>query len=119
MNNVKKLIKPVAILVASSVLYLIILTVLHYFGVMKLASIGSVNFVVMAIVTFIAGIFLGKKTSKKGYLEGLKLGSIVVISMFLVNVIFYRHIDLYVFLYYLVLITSPTIGSMIGINLKH
>lgn len=119
MNSIKKYLKPAIFTVVSLILYILILCVFHYFGVMKLSSIGTVNFVVMAILTFMVGIFLGKKTSKKGYLEGLKFGSVLAILLILANIIFYRHIDLYVFLYYLLLVVSPTIGSMIGINMHH
>lgn len=119
MNNLKKYAKPVGILAGSLFIYILMLSVLHYFGIAKLRTIGNINFVVMAIIMFLGGVFLGKKTSKKGYLEGLKLGGFLVVIMLIINLVAFRHFDLYVVLYYLVLIASSVIGSMIGINLHH
>ncbi len=119
MSNIKKYIKPAIFFSVSLVAYLAVMSVFHYFGVMKLASVGTVNFVVMAIILFLGGIYMGKKTSKKGYLEGLKLGGVVVVLSFASNIILVRHFDLYVVLYYFVLAVAATIGSMIGINLRH
>jgi putative membrane protein (TIGR04086 family) len=72
----------------------------------------------MGVLTFILGIINGKKASKKGYLEGLKLGSIIILILLIFNLIFIRKFSLNTFVYYLVIIASTTIGSMIGINLR-
>lgn len=117
MNNLKKYVKPLLCLMTSLIVNVLAMALFHYMGVFKLASIGKINFVVMAILMFVEGLVMGKKTSKKGYLEGLKLGGFVVVSLFLLNIIFTRHFDLYVVLYYVVMMVSSVIGSMIGINL--
>lgn len=119
MEKIKKLIKPSCLIIGSMLLYILILSGLHYIGVIKLSSIVKINFVVIASIMFAGGLLLGKKATKKGYLEGLKLGSIFLVIIFLLNVIFYRHFDLYVVLYYLIILVGSTIGSMIGINLRH
>ncbi len=119
MEKVKRCVKPGLVLLGVVLVYLGILLALAYTGVIGLRGIFIMNFIVMTIVLLVLGIRTGKKTSKKGYLEGLKVGGITVIVLLLVNLIFYRSFSLALFLYYLVLIASSTIGSILGINLKH
>lgn len=118
MDKLKKYLKPVVLFLGTFVFYLLLLLLLNYTGVIKLGSIVKINFVVISVITLLLGVIEGKKTSKKGYLEGLKLGGIVVAILFLLNLLFYRTFNVYILLYYLVIVVSSTIGSMIGINLK-
>lgn len=119
MEKLKKYLMPSLIWFGIFLFYLIILVIFNYLGFLHLSSIVKINFVVISLMTLIFGIINGKKTSKKGYLEGLKYGGIIVGVLFLLNLIFYRNFNLYILLYYLIVIASSTIGSMIGINLKH
>lgn len=64
------------------------------------------------------GIGIGRKSSKKGYLEGLKLGGIIILSLLLINLLFIRTFSLSILMYYLIILASSIIGSMIGINIK-
>lgn len=118
MNKLKKYIKLSSTWSVFLLLYLIVLTLLNYTQILKFNSIIKVNFVVISIVSFIFGILNGRVSTKKGYIEGLKLGSIISFSLFLLNIIFIRKFSLSIFIYYLVIIVSTTFGSMIGINLK-
>lgn len=118
MEKLKKIVRPMLMWTISIILYIVVLSVLNYTGLISLASVVKINFIAVAVITLIFGILCGKKTSKKGYLEGIKMGSMIVLIIFLLNLIFYRTFSLYILLYYLVIIVSSTIGSMIGINLK-
>ena len=67
---------------------------------------------------FIGGLYIGRKSMKKGFLEGLKLG--IIFSLFL---IIFNYLGLgngfklkYI-LYYTILIISSIFGSIIGINI--
>lgn len=118
MEKIKKYLKPTVMWILFVVLYIVILSILNYLNVTKLNMVVKINFAAVAIITLLFGISSGKKTSKKGYLEGLKLGAFIIILLFLLNLIFFRKFNLQILLYYLVIIASSTIGSMIGINLK-
>lgn len=118
MEKIKKNLKPILMWTILILIYFSILLTLGYTGLFKLKTISTLNTVLTACILFLIGIKLGKKTSKKGFLEGLKLGGIVTLCLFLLNIIFYRSFNLFIFLYYLVLLASPTIGGIIGINLK-
>lgn len=119
MDKVKKYLKRIGVLVGFALIYFVIMSLLAYTGILKLSTVNILNLIVFSVVTLMIGIGIGKKTSKKGYLEGLKYGGIFVLIMLLLNLIFYREFSLYTFLYYVILLASPTIGSMIGINMKH
>lgn len=117
MDKFKKYLTPTLKILAFFGIYFILLAILNYTGITKLSTITKINFVFIAIICFIAGLRRGKKASKRGYLEGLKLGGIVILILFLLNLIFYRSFSLYVFLYYLIILVATVMGSMLGINL--
>ncbi len=117
MEKLKKYLKPTIKIVIISVLYLALLTLLSHTGILSLTTISKINFSLVALISFMGGVHKGKKASKKGYLEGLKLGGIAIMILFVLNILFYRTFNLYVFLYYLVILVGSIIGSMIGINL--
>lgn len=118
MKNVKKYAKISLIWFVFLLLYLVILTLLNYFQVIKFNSISKINFVVTAIIVLILGILNGRNAQKKGYLEGLKLGGIIILILFLLNIILFRKFSLNTLIYYAIILVSSTISSMIGINLK-
>ncbi len=118
MKKIKVYIRNYGIYLGILLLYVVLLSILNYTGALKLTTISKINFVFIALISLILGTINGKKASKKGYLEGLKLGGIIVLILLVMNIIFYRSFSLTTFLYYILIIISSTIGSMIGINLK-
>ena len=60
---------------------------------------------------------MGKNSSKKGWLEGLKLGLMVCLLLFLFNILGLQNsIKLSAFLFYSILTITSIVGSMIGIS---
>ena len=82
--------------------------ILYYAKVPDFSTLG---------MAFIFGIMNGKTSVKKGYIEGLKLGGLIILILMILNLIFYRKFSLNIFIYYLIIIASSTFGSVIGINL--
>ncbi len=117
MGKVKKYIKPILIWLVLIIMYFSILVMLY--STIDLKGIFIINASTMSMVLLFLGVKSGKKASKRGYLVGLKKSSIFISIILLINLLFYRSFDLILFSYYLVLISSGTIGSIIGINLKH
>ena len=118
MNKLKKYIKITLTWIIMLIIYTFILLILNYTQVLKFNSLIKLNIIIMLITIFIIGILNGKTAQKKGYIEGIKLGSIISSILLLLNIIFIRKFSLYTLLYYLSIIISTTIGSMIGINIK-
>ena len=118
MNYLKKYGKVILMWSIVIIVYLLLLTLLNYFQIIKFNNIIKINFIAIAIITFIFGIMTGKTSTKKGYIEGLKTGALIVILLFLLNLLFLRNFNLHIFIYYITIIISSTFGSMVGINLK-
>jgi putative membrane protein, TIGR04086 family len=75
--------------------------------------------ILMIIVFFIIGIKKGKTSTSKGWLCGIKHGAMLTILLLLISLIFFvTNINVNTFIYYLILILSNIMGSIIGINRK-
>jgi len=98
----------------------LILTTLNYFDIFNKSTISIFKILIIVITYFIGGLLIGKKSIKKGWLEGLKFGLIVSIILILFNILgLSQEFNLKLIFYYLILISSTILGSMIGINKKN
>ena len=93
------------------------ITLFNYFNLLNSKIISIMKFLIPNIAIFISSYKLGKTSIKQGYLEGLKLGSIIILIFILLTIIL-DSISLRSILYYLILLLFSIIGSMIGINRK-
>lgn len=94
-----------------------IISLLYYFNIIGNETINYLKLIIMAISMLISGIYIGSKTDKKGYLEGLKIGFEVIIILFIISYLaFDQGINIKTLIYYFIILTSSTLGSMIGIN---
>ena len=101
---------------------------LKYLGlsfIYSLACIMSDNIVsifkmiIPTIALLIGGYYIGKKSIKKGFIEGLKLGLTFSIIIVIFNFLaFNNSFEVKYLLFYIILIISAILGSMIGINRK-
>ena len=105
-------------LISITILTLII-TIFNYFSILN-GSIISISKLIIPIISILIGsIILGKNTSKKGYIEGLKLSIIIIIIIAIINFLFLKsNFEIKILLYYLIITITSMIGAMIGINLK-
>lgn len=96
-----------------------IVTIFSYFNIMndKVTSIFKIIIPIVALL--IGGFYIGKRSTKKGFLEGLKLGFIFSLLLIIFNYLaFDNSFKLKYLLFYLILIITSILGSMIGINRK-
>lgn len=94
-----------------------ITTLLGYYNVFTNKVIQPMSLFLTLLTFFLGGIFLGVRSEKRGWLEGLKLGLTTIFLFFLIRYLgFDQGMNLKGFLYYLLLLASPMLGSMIGIN---
>jgi len=95
----------------------IIITLLNYLNILNGSILNIISIIVMIIAIFIGGFLTGRKANKKGYLEGIKFGGIMIVIILLLNLLIFKNkFSLIDILYYLSLLFSSTIGSMIGIQ---
>ena len=116
MSYIKYLKTLIYILVPILILNTII-SLLHYFNIIGNGSISYFKLFIMAISMLIGGIYIGSKASKKGWLEGLKIGFEVILILFVISYLaFDQGMNVKTLIYYFILLSSSMLGSMIGIN---
>lgn len=96
-----------------------IITLLNYFNLISDKSISIFKILIPIISLLIGGFYIGKKSNKKGFMEGLKLGIIFCIILIIFNYLAFDYSFKFKYLlFYIILIISSILGSMIGINRK-
>ena len=115
MNYIKKYSKILIIMFLIILVTTFFITLLNYFDILGRSLTVIFKILIILISMFTGGYIVGMKCKNKGYLEGLKLGVIFSIILFIFTLIFGDFKITNIF-YYLILIISTIFGSMIGIN---
>ena len=115
MNMFYKYVKSLIIFLSSIVIIPAFLTIFNLF---KLNTSRITIIIVGAIMMLIIGFITGKNSNSKGYLNGLLISVISIIILLIFSLIFRFKLNINSLLYYVVLVISTTLGSMIGINKK-
>lgn len=92
-----------------------------FFNLIGVSSFLTNTFLlIFNIILFsVYGYKAGKKTNKKGFIEGLITGSIFIVILLLLSlIIFHKSLTLSTLFYYLSLITISMVSSIIGRNKK-
>lgn len=94
-------------------------TLLNYYNIINESILSILQIVIPTIWLFVGGFLIGRSSNDKGYLEGIKFGSIAVILFLLISLLgIGAKFEIKSIIYYLILIVSSMIGSIIGINKK-
>lgn len=117
MSNLKKYLIHFSITFFSIFLFLIITTTLYYFNIISPKIYNIIKLITFLLSIFINSLILGKNTSSKGYLEGLKL-SLFLIFLFLIITLITKSFAIKHLLYYLIIIITSVFGGMVGISNK-
>lgn len=114
-----KYLKSLLYTLISMVILSILITILNYFNIIGTTTINYLKLLVAILSIFIGGIYIGKSSLNKGYLEGIKIGVILIIIFFLISYLgFNKGITFDNIIYYIIILTSSILGSIIGINKK-
>ncbi len=95
----------------------LLITFFNYINLIGSKTLSVLEILTPLIALFIGGFSIGRKSKKKGWLEGLKLSGI-----FLVILILFQYLGLQSsfslknILFYVLIVASTVFGSMIGIN---
>ena len=93
-------------------------TILYYFDIIS-SSVSSVIKLITPLISFFLGSYLlGKKAEKKGFLEGLKLGGILILFFLIVSILTKHNFSIKMMFYYFILLFTASVGGMAGINRK-
>jgi len=95
----------------------IFITLFHYFSIFGDNIINTLKIINPIIAILVSSFRVGKSANKKGYLEGLKFGGIIIFLILLLSII-YKSFNIKSLIFYLILLISSMLGSMIGITKK-
>lgn len=95
----------------------ILITILSYFDIMSTKVVNYTKIIIPILSILLGGIYIGQRSKEKGWLEGIKVGLLFLILFFIFSYLaFQEGMHLRTWLYYLILLISSMLGSMIGIN---
>ena len=98
---------------------IIFVTILNYFSLLNGKVLNVISVVIMILALLVGGYLTGKKANKKGYLEGIKFGGIMIVLILLFNLLVFKNeFNLISILYYVVLLISSMVGGMVGMMRK-
>lgn len=119
MNYLKKLVFSFLYIIGTILISTFIVTFLNYFNIISDKVISIFKILIPIISLFVGGFYIGKKSDNKGYLEGLKLSLIFSIFLLIFNFLALSNSFKFKYLlFYLIIIISCVLGSMIGININ-
>lgn len=94
-----------------------IFTLLNYFNIMGTKIVNVIKVLIPLFSAMVGSYFFGKKAKKNGWLEGVKFGACLFVIFLLIDIILqeftYRGL-----IFYVVIMFSAILGSIVGINKK-
>ena len=115
--NALKYLKTLIYILIPIIILNIILSLMYYFNIIGNNTSNYLKLFIVAVSMLIGGIYIGSRSSKKGWLEGLKVGIGVIVLFFIISYLaFDQGMSIKTVSYYFILLVSSMLGSMIGIN---
>ena len=119
MKYLKNIIFSLGLVIIVLLVFSFILTVLSYFNIVNDSLTTIFKMLIPIISVLSSGILMGINSTKSGWLEGLKLGILIIILLFLFNLLGLNNtFKINQLLFYGILIFTSIVGSMIGITRK-
>lgn len=118
MNYLKKLGRVTITTLLSIIILGFILTIFYYFNIIDNNIYNIMKLIIILASIFVNSFILGKISTKYGFVEGLKLGAIILVIMLIMKIISGSSFDIRTFIYSIIILLTSSIGSVIGINKK-
>lgn len=120
MNYIKNISISFLYIIGVTIVLTFIMTLLNYFNIITGSVLTITKIIITFIAIFIGGFIIGKKSKTKGWLEGIKIGIIILIILSIINFLILKvNFEFRIILYDIIILFSCTFGSIIGINLNH
>lgn len=114
-----KYLKSLLYTIISILIFTIIITTLNYFNLISGKLLNILQILSMIISVIIGGYYLGKTSCSKGYIQGLKIGLIILTILIPLNLfIFKTPFKISIIIFYIIILISSILGSILGINKK-
>ena len=114
-NILKAFIKSILIIIIGLFISSIIINILYYFDIVNNNIVKYLKMFLSIIIFFISGLYIGRNSTSKGYINGLKL-SLITTGLFLILGLIFNNITVSRIVFYLIMSTCITFGAMIGIS---
>lgn len=119
MDFLKRLGKSLLISMITLFVLTFIMTLLNYINLLKFNFVNIMEIIILFVTIFSGSFYMGKRATKKGWLEGIKFGCIFLIILILFNYLgFNIDFEIKNLVYYIILLASSVLGGMIGISFK-
>lgn len=116
MDKILNISKKIGIYLVIFLGIMLLLATISYFSI---KVINALIFILMIVILFIVGLNIGKRKESKGLLRGLLGGLIIAFVFYLISgFIDTFKLDMNKLIYYLTLILTCSLGSIIGVNKK-
>lgn len=107
-------------IIGSLLVLTLIFSFFNYFNIISDKIMPIIKILILFISLFLGGLYMGKNSKNKGWLEGIKLGIIFSIFLLIFNFLALNNsFKLKYLLFYTIIIISSIFGSIIGINKKN
>lgn len=117
MNYLKVLGKSFIYMISILFISIILVTILNYFNILGTKLVTMFKIIIVLVSIFVGGFIVGKNSKEKGWLEGIKLGLIILFILIIINYLILKQaFEIRNLIYYLILVSSCIFGSMIGIS---
>lgn len=117
MKMMNHYLKGIGWILGSFVVFLILLSFCYYVNLFSSSVISYLKLLFPMISMMLGGIFIGRRSKQKGWLEGIKLALVPLVLFFLLSYLgFGISLNLKMFFYQLILLLSCIFGSILGIN---
>ena len=117
MKNIKKFSLSILSIIITIIFVSLFLTILYYFDYISTDTYKFFKIGALVITLIVNSIILGRNSIKNGYLDGIKLGILLILFCTIVTIV-QKKISIHLILYNIIILISTTLGSMIGINTK-
>ena len=108
----KKYIKNIGVLLLEFFVVTIFLSLLSYFNLISESIYSYLEFALLFFILYINGKKASRSSSKFSVLEGFKVGLLFALIFIIYNVILGSPFGLKQFIYYLLIVLTPTLGSI-------
>lgn len=118
MKYLKTLSKTLLFTIIFFIFLTLLLTIFNYFNIINYQILNIGKIIIPILTLMFGGLLMGKKASKNGWLEGLKISLIIIIILIIITLIINKFSPKKL-TYFLILIISGIFGSILGINTKN
>ena len=113
----KNFLKSLLISIISFLVLTLFVTIFNYFNLLSINGMNISKIIIPIISMLIGSFYLGTTVKNKGWLEGIKFSVLIILLLIIINLLILKNgFEIKNLIYYIIILVSSMVGSMIGIN---